>query len=180
MTAIAERAGVSPPLLYKRFGSKVALARRAYDVTLVGDQEPVPLAGRSEVAAIIAEPEPARNIGLYVRMARGVVERVGPFSSRLAAGAQSGDRALAQLVDELEARRTSGIGGFVAHLHESGALPPKTSEQRAVDIVSTLVSPAMFSSLAGRGWSNDDIERWLAALVPVALGVSPSAPPGSG
>jgi AcrR family transcriptional regulator len=182
MTAIAERAGVSPPLLYKRFGTKVALARRAYDVTLVGDQEPVPLAERAEVAAIIAEPDAARKIGLYVAMARGVVDRVGPFFDRLVAGARAGDRDLAELVDRLEAQRVAGVGGFVAHLRESGALPTQTSEQRAADTVWALVSPAMFGSLGGRGWSNDDIERWLARVVPIALGlgVSSSAPPGSG
>jgi AcrR family transcriptional regulator len=202
MTAIAGRAGVSPALLYKRYGSKVALARRAYDVALVGDQADVSLAGRADVAAISIEPDPARKVERYVGMARGVTDRVGPFWNRLVAGARAGDTDLAELVDRLEAQRAAGVGAFVARLGEAGALPEGLGEATAADIVWVLVSPAVFASLNGRGWSNEDVERWLSGVVPAALGhardlgggtgdlgrhgggrrrsLSPSAPPGSG
>ena len=48
LAAIADEAGVSVETIYKGFGSKKALLRRALDVALVGDSEPVPLAERTE------------------------------------------------------------------------------------------------------------------------------------
>jgi AcrR family transcriptional regulator len=171
MRMIADAAGVSEPLLYKRFGTKVALARRAYDVTLVGDQDPVPLAARDPVARIKAEPDPVRKVGLYVEMARGIVERVGPFLDRLVAGGLAGDVELAELVARLEEQRVAGVRGFVGHLHDVGALPPDLTHEQVVDIVWTLVSPATFAALASRGWSNEEVQRWLAALVPTAIGI---------
>jgi AcrR family transcriptional regulator len=39
---VAERAGVSPELVYKGFGGKQGLMKAVYDTTLAGDDEPVP------------------------------------------------------------------------------------------------------------------------------------------
>lgn len=84
MTAVAARAGVSAQLLYKTFGTKVALAKRLYDVTLMGDDEPVPLHERPEIAAITAEPDPRRTIARYVGLALTVERGVDAVWTLLA------------------------------------------------------------------------------------------------
>jgi AcrR family transcriptional regulator len=173
MRRIAERAGVSEQLLYKRFGTKVALAKRAYDVALVGDQEPVPLSERDPVARIKAEPDLAGKVARYAEMAGAITARVGPLLDRLVAGARAGDVELAALVDRLDQQRVVGVRGFVGHLDEAGVLPAGLGPDRAADIVLTLVSPATFAALGSRGWSNEDVQRWLAGVVPTALARGP-------
>ena len=53
---------MSSETVQKGFGTKAALAKAVYDVTLVGDDEPVPLRERPEFVAIAAEPDPARKL----------------------------------------------------------------------------------------------------------------------
>lgn len=60
--------------VYKAFGSKAALAKRLYDVTLVGDEEPVPLAESAEIQAIIGEPNPRQKLAMYAALGRKLVE----------------------------------------------------------------------------------------------------------
>jgi lipopolysaccharide assembly protein A len=61
MTAVANAAGVSDETIYKTVGGKAALVKAVRDITLVGDDEPVPLAQRPEFAAIYAEPDPRQK-----------------------------------------------------------------------------------------------------------------------
>jgi AcrR family transcriptional regulator len=162
MAAIAGRAGVSAQLLYKTYGTKVALAKRLYDITLAGDDEPVPMNERPEIAAIVAEPDRRRKIALYVRLARTIDERLGPLNTRLRGAAAAGEPELAELVAQTDAERLAGNAAFVNHLGVVGT--------RAVDGVWALLSPETFRALsAGRGWSYDEIEPFLTAQLSTAL-----------
>ena len=58
MAQVARAAGVSVETVYKSFRNKAALAKQLWDVTLVSDDQPVPLAQRPEFAHITAEAEP--------------------------------------------------------------------------------------------------------------------------
>jgi AcrR family transcriptional regulator len=170
MAAIATRAGVSPTLLYKSFGTKVALAKRLYDVTLVGDDEPVPLSARPEIAAIAAEPDPRRKIAGYVRLALTVVRRVGPLTARLRAAAVAGDADMAEFVATTDGERRAGGRGFVGDLAAAGALRPGLSPERAVDAVWTLLAPDLVTRLVDEcGWPDADVERWLVEQIGTAL-----------
>jgi AcrR family transcriptional regulator len=170
MTAIAARAGVSAQLLYKTFGTKAALAKRLWDVTLVGDDEPVPLDERPEIAAIVAEPDPRRKIAAYARLGRAVNERLGPLSARLRGAAAAGDADLAELIAATDRERLVGNAGIVRHLASLGALRPGLTVERGTDMVWTLMSPEVFHRLtAERGWSFDAAEEWLADQLCAAL-----------
>lgn len=56
--AIAERAGVSVQTVFAHFPTKRDLLKEVIDQAVVGDDEPVPVRDRPEVAAIMAEPDP--------------------------------------------------------------------------------------------------------------------------
>jgi hypothetical protein len=43
-------------------------------VTLVGDEEPVPLAESAEIQAIIGEPNPRQKLAMYAALGRKLVE----------------------------------------------------------------------------------------------------------
>ena len=162
ISGVAEAAGVSVQTVYKAFGSKAALAKRVYDVTLVGDEEPVPLAERAEIQAIIAEPDPRRKLAMYAALGRKLVERIGPLLSVLA-GAKAGDPELAEFAATTARERLVGVSGLVGQLETIGALRPGLSFDRARDIVWTLIGWEVYELLViERGWSLDDWEAWVA------------------
>ena len=171
MAAVAARAGVSGQTVYKTFGSKPALAKRVYDVTLVGDDEPVPFADRPEVVALQAETDPRRFLAGYAALGRGLIERLGPLLRVLLAGARAGDPELRELVDSLNAERLVGAGQVAARLAELGAL--RVDLDKARDSIWTLNSVEVWSLLTEqRRWSGEEYAEWVgramadAVLVP--------------
>jgi AcrR family transcriptional regulator len=163
ISGVAEAAGVSVQTVYKAFGSKAVLAKRVYDVTLVGDEEPVPLAERAEIQAIIAEPDPRQKLAMYAALGRKLVERIGPVLSVLFSGAKAGNPELAEFAATTARERLIGVSGLVGQLEAIGALRPGLSFERARDIVWTLIGWEVYELLViERGWSLDEWEAWAA------------------
>ena len=168
MAAVAARAGVSGQTVYKTFGSKPALAKRVYDVTLVGDDEPVPFAERPEVVALHAETDPRRFLAGYAALGRGLIERLGPLLRVLLAGARAGDPELRELVDRLNAERLVGAGQVAGRLAELGAL--RVDLDKARDAIWTLNSVEVWSLLTEqRGWSGDEYAEWVGRAMADAV-----------
>jgi len=166
MRDIAGHAGVSPETLYKTFGTKAALVKGVYDVTLAGDDEDVSMAERPEHRAIRAATDPREKLARYAALARALSDRVGPLLSKLQAAAQSGDPDMQDIVATTDAERLAGATYFV----ETGWLRPGLDPARARDIVWTLNSPQLYQMLVGeRGWSPEEYERWLAKALADAL-----------
>ena len=63
VSAVAVDAGVSVETVYKAFANKAGLLKAVFDVTLAGDDEPVPMMDREEIGATRPSPIPARNSG---------------------------------------------------------------------------------------------------------------------
>jgi hypothetical protein len=66
-------AAISPESIHKGFGSKATLARAVFDVPVVGDDEPVPVAQRPAAAEVRDEPDVRRKIAIFVE---GLVDRL--------------------------------------------------------------------------------------------------------
>jgi AcrR family transcriptional regulator len=170
MADIAAAAGVSVPLLYKVFGPKPDLVKRVYDVTLAGDDEPVPMAQRPAVAAIAADPDPRSKVAGYARMGRELAERTGPLATALRVAARAGEVELRAFLETTDAERLTGATRFVEHLAAAGALRPGLSVTHARDVVWLMISPEIHALLVtDRGWSHDEYEAWLAAALAAAL-----------
>lgn len=167
---IAAAAGVSPESVYKAFGGKGALAKAVYDVTLAGDDEPVPLRERPEVAASTAERDPHRVLRGYAAVARALWVRTGPLLGVLMAGAQAGDPDLVEFAAAVRRESLAGAGGVVARLAELGGLRRGLAVDRARDELWLLIQPETYRLLVGeRGWNPDDLEEWLARTATAAL-----------
>jgi AcrR family transcriptional regulator len=181
MAEVARAAGVSVETVYKAFGTKAALAKQVWDVTLVGDDQPVPLARRPEFTAIFAEPDPRRKLARYAAVGRLLIERLGPLLGVLLEGAHAGDAELRELMATLDRERLVGAGGVVGHLADVGALRAGLGPDRGRDIVWTLISFEVFRMLVTeRGWSLDEWEAWLAiTLADALLGPGPGRPPAA-
>lgn len=170
MTGVARAAGVSVETVYKTFGTKAALAKTAYDVTLVGDDDPVPLAARPEMQALLVDPDPASKLRRYAAVARALTERAGPLTAVLLAGARAGEPDLEAMAATIDGERLRGATGLVAHLASTGGLRPGLHLDQARDLLWTLISPDVHRMLVvERGWSPDAYERWLADTLTTSL-----------
>jgi AcrR family transcriptional regulator len=170
MAAVATEAGVATQTVYKTFGTKPALVKRLYDVTLVGDDEPIPFAERPEAVALRAETDPRRLLAGYALLGRGLVERLGPLLRVLVGGARAGDPELRDFVDTVNRERLAGSTQIVAHLAGMGALRPGLSQERARDAIWMLNSVEVWSLLTEqRDWSGDEYADWVGKAMADAV-----------
>lgn len=170
MADVAAAAEVSVPWLYKVFGPKAALVKRAYDVLLSGDADPVPLAQRPAFRALVAETDPHRVIERYAAISRDLLTRVGPLAAALLSAARSADPELADLAATIGRERLIGATAFTDQLAELDALAPGVIRKQARDLVWTLISPEVYRMLVlERGWPGRGYEQWLTASLTAAL-----------
>ena len=175
MAAVAAAAGVSGQTVYNAFGTKPALVKRVYDVTLVGDDEPVPFADRPDARALRAEPDPRRFLLGYAAVGRDMIERLGPLLRVLVAGARAGDPELTAFVDTVNGERLTGATMMVRHLVELGALRDGVAVEEAVDAVWMLNSVEVWSLLVEqRGWTGERYAAWVGRAMADAVLPYPS------
>jgi AcrR family transcriptional regulator len=162
ISAVARHAGVSAQTVYNTFGTKAALLKTAYDITLAGDAEPVPLADRDEVRALYEEPDAASFLRGYARLGRKVLDRVGPLMLQVVAGAEAGDPDLVAHRETTNRERLQGTSMVAGRLDALGALAQGVSVEAARDRIWTLNSVEVWHLLTGtRGWSGDDYQEWI-------------------
>ncbi|MEE4025785.1 helix-turn-helix domain-containing protein [Gordonia sp. PKS22-38] len=168
--AVAERAGVSAQTVYNSIGSKRELLKAAYDVTLAGDDEPIPLAERPEVKAMYAMTDAAEFLRSYARLGRQVAERIGPLVLQLAAGAALGEPDLVEHQRTTDQQRLTGTGMVVAKVDALGALAPSLTVEAARDRIWTLNSIEVWGLLTrNRGWSGDEYADWIGDAMCAAI-----------
>ncbi|HEY2791504.1 MAG TPA: TetR/AcrR family transcriptional regulator [Micromonosporaceae bacterium] len=177
---VAERAGVSPELIYKTFGGKAGLMKALWDVTLAGDDDPAPMARRHQLREVWETAEPRLKLNRYAGFVRDVNERITPLYSVLA---RSGVE-VASVLAVSEQERLIGVTAFVEH-----AAPLRSDAQsraRCADACWVLTGPDVFIQLtSGRGWSGDAYQAWLAGMLATTLSYPPINPgaslnPGAG
>jgi AcrR family transcriptional regulator len=162
IAGVAQQAGVSTQTVYNTFGTKAALLKTAYDITLAGDAEPIPLAERPEVRALYAERDAAVFLRGYARLGRQVLDRVGPLLLLIVTGAGAGDPDLVPLREATNAERLQGTTMVARRVDALGALAPGVSVTAARDRIWTLNSVEVWHLLTRtRGWSGEDYEAWI-------------------
>lgn len=166
IAAVADAAGVSAETIYKRFGSKAALVKEVYDVTLAGDDLPIPVPERSSWQDLLEDPSPQGKVARYAAHVRQISERTAPLLDVLLAGSRAGDPDLKAFSEKTNAERLAGTTMFVTHLAETGSLRPGLDPGRARDEVWVLNSPEVYRLfVADRGWRNDDYQDWIAEMI---------------
>lgn len=164
--AVADRAGVSAETVYKAFGSKQGLIKALWDITLAGDDEPLPMADREQARNIFAASEPTMKVWLYAEAVRGVHERLAHLATFLA---QAGPEAAAVLVTGEQERQIS-VRTFVDHLADFGALRAGADPVRASDACWALTGTPLFTKLtAEAGWDGATYQQWLADMLTANL-----------
>jgi AcrR family transcriptional regulator len=171
MDAIAEAAGVSRATVFTATGGKAALLKTAYDVALVGDDEPVSLPNRADSRAIRAEPDARRYLERYAVFMTELGGRVASIYEAIR-GAASADPEVRPVWEKIQHERRIGAAHVVADTASKGPLRDGIDEEGAADIVWVLNDPGLYHLLVNRrGWSRERLAAWLAAsLVHELLG----------
>jgi AcrR family transcriptional regulator len=160
LQGIAERAGVAVQTIYFAFGNKPSLLKELVDVTIAGDDEPIPTMQRAWFLGALATDTAQAQLQAHVRGTCDVLQRVAPITEVLrAAGAQ--DPNLAGLwqqdsdprldVQTAAARSLAAKPGAKAHL----------SVEHTADVLFGLLSPELYRLfIRDRGWTPQRFEQW--------------------
>lgn len=161
--AIAAAAGVSRATVFAAVGSKPALLKTAYDVALVGDDEPVALPDRPGSRAIRAEPDPYRYLERYAGLVIELEARVAPVFEAVR-GAASADPEVRPVWDKIQHESRIGAAHVVADAASKGRLREGLDEEAAADVVWILIDPGLYHRLVNvRGWPPERFRDWLAS-----------------
>jgi AcrR family transcriptional regulator len=160
--AIAAGAGVSPETVYATFGNKRALLSALLDVTMAGDDDPVPILERPWVRQLRDEDDPRAALRLLARNGRLILERTAPVHEVLR-GAAAADPEIASLWERNKAQRFAGQRALLRILTRRAPLRHGLAAATATDVLFAIGSPETYRLLViDRGWSADRFERWYA------------------
>lgn len=144
--------------VYANFGSKAELLMAAIDVAVVGDAEPVPLARRSEFAALGQGSRGAR-IRAGARMLAEIHRRTVGVNLALREAAAS-DPELDRLMRIREEGRLTNISDGIAL-----AVGHPLSREQAESLWAVL-DVGLYRMLTDlRGWTTDRYEDWAASII---------------
>src|SRR5438067_10629536 len=159
LEAIAELAEVSPKTIAAVFGSKRALLAAVIN----------PEAFSTPVKLLIEElrttEDPSRQVSLVAQITRQAYEQL-VSSLELLRTASAVAPELADLAQQVEARRRQNQARLIASLHEQGVLRSGLSFEEAKDVLWALTSYDLYRMLVvEQRWQPERYETWLAQLL---------------
>jgi AcrR family transcriptional regulator len=163
--AISELADVPPATVYRLFLSKHGILKSLLDVSIVGDDENVPMADRPQVRTLLQERDPTEQLAGFVAITAQLNAAIAPLY-RVLVSAAGTDADAAALLDALTRQRQQGQRLIARSLARAGALRPGLRERDAADIIHALLSPELHRLLViDRGWKTERYQPWLATTL---------------
>ena len=162
LAEIARAAGVALKTVEAAFGTKAKLLTALWDVSIVGDDEAIPLAEREWFREMLAESDPRRQLELHARNARGIKQRLGALTEVMRRAAQSDPEIDArwQIVQDQFMENQTMVAESLA---AKDALRPELDAAAAAEMLWTLNHPSLYYLVVHeRGWAEDQYECWLA------------------
>jgi AcrR family transcriptional regulator len=161
LDAIAQDAGVAVETVFAIFGNKRTILARLVDVSVGGDDQPIPLLQREGPQAVLHQHDPALQLSLFAQDITAILERVAPLFEILRMAAKT-EPEIAELLKNLLQERFKNLAFFVHNLSSHAPLRQGLEEEQATEIVWTLSSPEVFRLLTqDRGWSREQYTAWL-------------------
>ena len=155
--AIADESGVAVPTVYDAFRSKRGILEGARLAMLAESEIPALMSGA------IAEPDPARKLGLAAKWVRQQMERSSDVIRAFRDGARADPEVAADHRRILDNRARS-LARFIDSLADG--LAPGVSRREATDLLWAFSNEELYRELVEeRAWSPDRFERWLAATL---------------
>ena len=160
--AIAQEAGVSVETVYATFGNKRAILSKLIDVSIVGDDEPVPLMQRSGPRAVQQEKDQYRQIELFSRDIQEIMGRMAPIFGIMRVAAKT-EPDISEMLQHILENRVHGMQEFITYLIANGPLEENITPGEAAETVWAISSAEVYSLLTiDRGWSSEQYGQWLA------------------
>ena len=125
--AISEHSDVPVATVYRLFSSKLGILKALLDASIAGDDQPVAVQERQDIASLFAEADPHKLLSGFADVTAAINERTNDVYRVLVSAAAS-DPAAAELLDELQKQRDRGQGQIArslarAHALKSGSSP---------------------------------------------------------
>ena len=163
--AIAQKANVAIETIYATFGNKRNILVRVVDVSVTGDDEPVPLLERPQVKAVEAESNPKLQIQMFASQITEIMTRVAPLFQVMRTVAKT-EPEIAHILEGLLSGRLQGMEHFVGALAQYGSLRAGLDEHTTIETVWVLTSAEVYNLLTlDRGWSSERYEQWLVEML---------------
>ena len=166
---------MSVPTVYAGFGTKADLLRRAIEVAMAGDDDPIPVADRPTHQWVVATDDGPEMLRRYAVACGAMVDRIGRIYGVLT-GAADADPVLAELLAHVRrpaARRRHRR--WPPAVRDRGGLPDGVELDDARDIVWMANSPELYALTLKRGWPT---ERYVALVRDFLLELVPRAGDG--
>ncbi|MGC4787738.1 TetR/AcrR family transcriptional regulator [Micromonospora sp. DT178] len=160
LQGVAERAGVSVQTIYFAFGNKPSLLKELVDVTIAGDDEPIPTLQRAWFLDAVAADTAEAQLRAHVRGTCEVLERVAPIMDVLrAAGGQ--DPSLAGLWQQDSDPRLEVQTTAARSLLAKPGARAQLSVEDAADVLFGLLSPELYLLFVrDRRWTPERWQQW--------------------
>lgn len=169
VAALAKAAEVSPQTIYNSIGGKAEVLKACYDVALAGDDEPVAMAERPEVRALLEASSAEEFLHRYAHMSLVINARVATILGAVYTPGV-GDEGTRSFTETIERERRIGTTRAITQLHDAFGLPESVGLEAAIDITWTLNSPEVYDRLVRRcGWSGEAYQQWLTKQLLAAL-----------
>ncbi|MCY7417933.1 MAG: TetR/AcrR family transcriptional regulator [Chloroflexi bacterium] len=163
--AVAGRAGVSSETIYVQFRSKRGLLSGLLDVSIAGDDEPVPVIERAWAQGLRALPTVRARLRVLAREGARILERRAPIDELLRT-AGAADPAVAAMAAESARQRLVGQRALLRIVIGEDRLRAGLTEATAGDILFAIGSPDTWRTLVvDRGWTPARYERWYVATL---------------
>ena len=160
LQGIADRAGVAVQTIYFAFGNKPSLLKELVDVTIAGDDEPIPTMRRAWFLDALAAGTAKAQLRTHVQGTCAILQRVAPIMDVLrAAGAQ--DPSLASMWQQDSDPRLEVHTAAARSLVTKPGAKAGLSVDDAADVLFGLLSPELYLLFVrDRGWTPERWEQW--------------------
>ena len=161
LQGIAKRAGVAVQTIYFAFGNKPSLLKELVDVTIAGDDEPIPTMRRAWFLDTLATDTAEAHLRAHVRGTCEVLTRVAPIMEVLRA-ASAQDPSLASMWPQVGDPRLEVQTVAARSLVAKPGAKADLSVEHAADLLFGLLSPELYLLFVrDRGWLQDRWEQWV-------------------
>ena len=155
---------MSAESIYKGFGTKAALAKAVFDVTIAGDDEAIPVAERPHAQAVRTEPDVRNKIARYVEGLAQRQHRTAKVQIAIRDGRHV-DQSLEPIWATLDSEGLSGMTVLGRHLLATGHLRPGIELDEVRDRVELSAIDHYERLVLRRGWDLDRYTRWLTRAI---------------
>jgi AcrR family transcriptional regulator len=161
LQGIAEKAGVAVQTIYFAFGNKPSLLKELVDVTIAGDDEPIPTMERDWFQDALAADTAQAQLRAHVRGTCQVLQRIAPIMEVLRA-ASAQDPSLAGIWQQDSDPRLEVHTAAASRLVAKTGARSDLSVEHVADMLYGILSPELYLLFVrDRGWTPQHWEQWV-------------------